>query len=57
MEYIKTRTVDDLRRIVVPKELMEKMGLNCGTKLDFFYVDEKTAMIKISDGTNQAEDE
>ena len=57
MDYVKTRTIDDLRRIVLPKELMEKMGLICGTKLDFYYVDEKTITLKVSDGTYPVEDE
>ena len=37
------RRIDDLGRIVIPKEIREKMELDCGTPVEFFL--EKNSVI------------
>ena len=46
MRYDGTRTIDDLGRIVIPKQLVTNKGWSEGTELDIYYPDSKTVALR-----------
>ena len=49
MECIATRTLDELGRIVLPKEVRDQLKWKEGDSFSIHYVDEHSLMLKISD--------
>jgi len=47
MEFVKTVTIDELGRILVPHPIREKSGWQMGTKLDVYYIDDDTVIVKL----------
>ena len=48
MERIGTRTIDELGRIILPKELRAKLGWDEKDTLAMYYVDDNTLMLQLA---------
>jgi len=48
MKQTKTCTIDDMGRLLVPKELRDMMGIEIGDKVDMYYIDGNTAILQLS---------
>ena len=43
------RKVDELGRIVIPKEMRDKMGINCGDPIEIYVEGDKIILAKYED--------
>ena len=48
MKQTKTCTIDEMGRILIPKELRDMLGAEIGDKVDMYYVDGNTAILQLS---------
>jgi len=48
MQKVKTCTIDEMGRLLVPKELRDMIGVEDGDKIDMYYVDGNTAILQLS---------
>jgi len=49
MEKIGTRTLDELGRIVIPKEARAKLGWDEKDTIDMYYANENTLMLQLAE--------
>jgi len=53
MEYIKTVAIDELGRILLPRELREKNDWQPGTQLDVYDMGSNTMAVKLSENDDK----
>ena len=49
MECLGSQTIDELGRIILPRQLRVKLGLSERDSLSFYYVDNNTAILQIAE--------
>ena len=49
MEAARNCTIDELGRIVLPSELRSKLGWGTKDKLSFYYADQNTVLLQLSE--------
>jgi len=48
-EKLGTKMIDDLGRILLPREIREKFGWEAKDTLDMYYVDSNTLMLRLAE--------
>jgi len=57
MQKVKTCTIDEMGRLLIPKELRDMMGVKAEDKVDMYYVDGNSAILQLSKCSDCKEEE